>query len=519
MFWSRSPNVDDVPSASYQHSSSTHRPLGVKNPLGCMLTSQKAHRKQCEGKIFGCGCNKQNNISRVERLVGTGEVIRAFNNTRVEVVENQKNEEKQVRVNIENKSDEYFDNVVLSNVCDMSDNSGNVRQPKFEVQNIHNHLKKTLNTNIQSSSISPSPPYLSDLVMLLKPPRSKKRIILFCLLVLLVFLLATSLPFLVEKLKSGSQPVSFTPLQNVYHQIYGKESQHISAPLVIPLSRYTQNTANHAYLSTSNILGQVFISIKTTQKFHYPRLVILLETWVSLVREQAWFFTDSNTNTTDSDLMKRTGDHLVRTNCSSSHHRLSLCCKMEQEFEHFLRSHKQWWCHFDDDNYVNVVALGKLLERFDSSKPWYLGKTSTASALKIMDINGKTNSSFWFATGGAGFCVSRTLAMKMAPFAVDGKFVEAGNQFWFPDDVTMGYIIEHKLGINLTVIPEFHSHLEPMGLLTEEELETHISFSYLMEGGKSNIVSITGPFPPSIDPTRFYSLHCSLYKAELCPSL
>ena len=25
-------------------------------------------------------------------------------------------------------------------------------------------------------------------------------------------------------------------------------------------------------------------------------------------------------------------------------------------------------------------------------------------------------SEFWFATGGAGFCVSRTLALKMAPF-------------------------------------------------------------------------------------------------------
>ena len=23
----------------------------------------------------------------------------------------------------------------------------------------------------------------------------------------------------------------------------------------------------------------------------------------------------------------------------------------------------------------------------------------------------------------------------------DGKFVEAGNQFWFPDDVTLGFII------------------------------------------------------------------------------
>ena len=44
--------------------------------------------------------------------------------------------------------------------------------------------------------------------------------------------------------------------------------------------------------------------------------------------------------------------------------RLSLCCKMEKEFEYFLKSHKQWWCHFDDDNFVNVVSLAQLLQRY-----------------------------------------------------------------------------------------------------------------------------------------------------------
>lgn len=464
-----------------------------------MLTIQKSHSKQCAGKIFGCGCALKNN---------KGEINRAFNNTSDEAVENRNNEEKQVRV-----TGDYFDNVVIARECT---NTG--IHPKFEVQNIHNQLKKTVNTdtNPQNSSSS-SPPCLSDLAMLLRPPRSKKKILVFCLIVFFVFILLTSLPFLVSQLRSSPQAVTFLPLQNVYHQLYGSEGSQMGHPRPLSIPQHPHNRDNQLYLSNNNILSQLYISIKTTQKYHYPRLVILLETWVSLVTEQTWFFTDSSTNTTDSDLMGRTGDHLILTNCSSSHHRLSLCCKMEQEFEHFLRSHKQWWCHFDDDNYVNVVALAKMLERFDSSKPWYLGKTSTASALKIMDMNGKTNSSFWFATGGAGFCISRTLAMKMAPFAVDGKFVEAGNQFWFPDDVTLGYIIEHKLGINLTVVPEFHSHLEPMGLLTREELDTHISFSYLMEGGRDNIVSITGPFPPSIDPTRFYSLHCSLYSAELCP--
>ena len=59
-----------------------------------------------------------------------------------------------------------------------------------------------------------------------------------------------------------------------------------------------------------------------------------------------------------------------------------------QEFEHFLRSHKQWWCHFDDDNYVNVAALLDTLEQYEAGKPWYLGKTSTASPLKIVHPKG-----------------------------------------------------------------------------------------------------------------------------------
>ena len=36
----------------------------------------------------------------------------------------------------------------------------------------------------------------------------------------------------------------------------------------------------------NNTLEEVFISVKTTRKYHYPRLIILLETWVSLVRSQ-----------------------------------------------------------------------------------------------------------------------------------------------------------------------------------------------------------------------------------------
>ena len=100
----------------------------------------------------------------------------------------------------------------------------------------------------------------------------------------------------------------------------------------------------------------------------------------------------------------------------------------------------------------------------------------------------------------------------------NGNFVNAGNKFWFPDDVTLGYIIgkmkisfclasldlsEGLLGVNLTVIPEFHSHLEAMTSLTPPDLTSHISFSYLLEEEKNNVISLEGPFTHSVDPTRY----------------
>ena len=34
----------------------------------------------------------------------------------------------------------------------------------------------------------------------------------------------------------------------------------------------------------------------------------------------------------------------------------------------------KWYCHFDDDVYVNVEGLSKLLSQYDSSMPYYIGR-------------------------------------------------------------------------------------------------------------------------------------------------
>lgn len=58
-----------------------------------------------------------------------------------------------------------------------------------------------------------------------------------------------------------------------------------------------------------------------------------------------------------------------------------------------------------------------------------------------------------------------------------GKFISIGDKIRLPDDVTVGYIVEHLLGKNLTVIEQFHSHLEPMKFIKPYLLHEQVSLT------------------------------------------
>ncbi|XKL68405.1 hypothetical protein PGB90_003896 [Kerria lacca] len=177
----------------------------------------------------------------------------------------------------------------------------------------------------------------------------------------------------------------------------------------------------------------------------------------------------------------------------------------------------RWFCHFDDDNYVNVPRLLEILSNYNPQVDWYLGKPSIRTPLEILNKEYqniskiKPNISFWFATGGAGFCLSKSLALKMVSIAGGGKFMSIGEKIRLPDDVTMGYIIEYLLGKPLTVIKEFHSHLEPMKFLQQDTFHKQITFSYSYYGkDEVNTVKIDG-FDINTDPTRLVSHSCFDY--------
>ncbi|KAJ9590165.1 hypothetical protein L9F63_016721, partial [Diploptera punctata] len=68
----------------------------------------------------------------------------------------------------------------------------------------------------------------------------------------------------------------------------------------------------------------------------------------------------------------------------------------------------------------------------------------------------------------------------------------------------------HLLRKPLTVIDQFHSHLEPMKFLRQDTFHEQIK-------DEMNVVKIDG-FDKRIDPTRFLSIHCFLFSYfSFCP--
>ncbi|RUS88995.1 hypothetical protein EGW08_003242 [Elysia chlorotica] len=254
-------------------------------------------------------------------------------------------------------------------------------------------------------------------------------------------------------------------------------------------------------------LQDIFISVKTTSKYHDSRIRLIQKTWYALARDETYFFTDGD----DKQLNKDLGGHLINTNCTIGHSRRALSCKMAVEIDFYMASRKRWFCHLDDDVYLNVPSLLSLLQKYNHKQDWYLGKPSLRYPLEVVDReNPGMKLAFWFATGGAGFCISRSLALKMAPYASGGRFMTTAEQIRLPDDCTIGYIIEHLLKQHLTVIDLFHSHLEALYLIKRHQLEKQVTFSYSKYSGKLNVLDIDG-FDIDQDPTRLKSLHCILF--------
>ena len=301
--------------------------------------------------------------------------------------------------------------------------------------------------------------------------------------------------------------------------------------------------------SAAELLKTVFIAVTTTGRYHVSRLGSILDTWYPSLASQTWFFTDTPDPSLAAAMASRGGPgdvHLVvLQHCGVDHSRAALACKMEAQLATFLqmspsdedvgRTSLDWFCHLDDDNYLNGRALAALLAAYDGrQEDWYLGKASIPEPLELPPgppaaagntIDPTSRQRFLFATGGAGFCLSRHLAERMRPWVEGGRFRRLADTIRLPDDVTVGYLVEVLLGGRLTPVADLHSHLEPLqGLVTTDPrglLARAVTLSYgrYEDTGAANVAEVEGPEGWSseekrADWTRFYAVHCHLNPSE-----
>ncbi|VDK43350.1 unnamed protein product [Anisakis simplex] len=251
-------------------------------------------------------------------------------------------------------------------------------------------------------------------------------------------------------------------------------------------------------------LNEIIIAVRTTRRYHENRAKDITETWFQLAPHNIYFVTDSE----DETFNKSTRNHVIVANeCDQQHTRNYLRSTVH------LHTIFRWSCHFDDDNYVNLMELSHLLKQLNPSKDWYLGKPSTTGPISVDSKHDKVK--FWFATGGAGFCLSRSLITKMGPYIKNGGFERLAEHLKLPDDVTLGYLIEHLLNVKLTVVNGFHSHLEELETIEREDLFKQISFSAgdrMNSRFAKNLVDVPQEYAFGDDPQRFRSLHCFLFR-------
>lgn len=278
-----------------------------------------------------------------------------------------------------------------------------------------------------------------------------------------------------------------------------------------------QSVSGGAHVTQPTLqLEDIYIAVKTTGRFHKTRLALLLETWISRTKAHTFIFTDAE----DEDLSSE-GYNLVVTGCQSDHSQQALSCKMSAEYDGFMASNKRWFCHVDDDNYVNPEALLSLLSAFPQQGDIYVGKPSLdkpITAHELLEGNATREVRFWFATGGAGFCLSQRLAEKMAPWASGSRFEQTSAKIRLPDDCTVGFIVEKRLGISMVHCPLFHSHLENLLLISHRSIPQQVTLSYGMFENKMNSIEVKGRFSKEDDPSRFKTVHCMLYPfTSWCP--
>jgi fringe protein len=246
--------------------------------------------------------------------------------------------------------------------------------------------------------------------------------------------------------------------------------------------------------------------IQTNSKFYQNRLIYLLQTWILFVHKHVYFVTDQY-------LPNISHDHLILTKntCEQERNTINiLCCKTAHDFIlfHRHRTKYDWFCHFEDDQYVNIKNLEKYLSTLDFNYPYYIGRNSWSNKFK------QTKEPFWFASLGAGVCLSKYLIDLLQPYTRNiTQFINGCLRENYHDDIYLGFLISAHLNVTLTKNFRFHSYLEKdfyhdkqtFFEIFTKQITFAFRFPHYYPAFLPNL------YTSQYDPYRIRTLHCLLY--------
>ncbi|OPJ81081.1 beta-1,3-glucosyltransferase [Patagioenas fasciata monilis] len=256
---------------------------------------------------------------------------------------------------------------------------------------------------------------------------------------------ALSIPLvnkLAKKLKSEPLKSDFTI--DLKHEIALYIWQKGEGPHLTPVPEFCTDDVNsdkvdHCATTFSNFLPlcgepvkkeDVFVAVKTCQKFHADRIPVVKQTWE---REAALFeyysdYADTAIPTIDLGIPNTDRGH---------------CGKTFAILERFLNHSSPrtpWLVIVDDDTLISIFRLRKLLSCYDPNEPVFLGERYGY---------GLGTGGYSYITGGGGMVFSRTAVQKLLASKCRCYSMDA------PDDMVLGMCFS-GLGIPITHSPLFH---------------------------------------------------------------
>jgi len=107
----------------------------------------------------------------------------------------------------------------------------------------------------------------------------------------------------------------------------------------------------------------------------------------------------------------------------------------------------RWFCHFDDDEYLNIGTLSTQLRKYDSSRKYYVGHSPAQVGRKPQSLGffkqfPEAKRRRYFYATGASYCVSAALMRDLEKYFRDSeRFVSTCLKIVLTDDFTVGAII------------------------------------------------------------------------------